>query len=135
MTEQEEQTQPEGDNTPQDDAGRTYSADEMRQVREEAGTRRTQLRAAEAERDRYRDALRQLAVKDAVSGLLADPSDLVWSDDYADETGLPDREKISAAAQELLTTKPHLGRPSGDVQQGFRGDAGSVSLVEALRGL
>ena len=89
MTTTEEQpTEGTEEEQPHDDAGRTYSADEMRAVREEAGTRRTQLRAAEAERDRYLDALRQLAVKDAVSGLLADPTDLAWSDDYADDESI-----------------------------------------------
>ncbi len=67
---------------------------------------------------------------------LADPSDLPMRDDLLDEDGTPDRDKVLAAVDELLTRKPHLAatRPVGDVGQGARGEvAPMVSLAELLR--
>ena len=57
------------------------------------------------------------------TGRLADPTDLPVTDDLLTEDGTPDRAKVLAATDELLTRKPHLSstRVAGDVGQGARG--------------
>lgn len=57
-----------------------------------------------------------------------------WSDDYADENGLPNHDRLKAAAQALATTKPWLARPRGDVGQGqHSAEPAGISLSKLLR--
>lgn len=98
--------------------------------RESAGYRARAQRADEAAR-----RLLALTVREATSGILADPTDLPLDGDLVDDDGWPDPEKIKAAAEELVQRKPHLGdrRPRGDVGQGARPDTQPVNLAELIR--
>lgn len=64
------------------------------------------------------------------TGRLADPSDLPFDPDHLDDPG-----KLTAAIDDLLTAKPHLGsrKPSGDIGQGPAKSSGSVDLAALLR--
>lgn len=108
----------------------TFPREYVERLRAEAAEHRTKAkRAEEAER-----RLRELAVADAVRGILTSPDDLGWEDEYADEDGYPDPTKIRAAAEELIARKPYLARPTGDVGQGRHDeDDASVSLSALLR--
>ena len=69
-------------------------------------------------RDDLADRLLTATVASTLSGKLADPSDLLAHlDDAAallDDEGVPDPEKITAAADTLLAAKPHLVVPQYD---------------------
>jgi hypothetical protein len=109
---------------------KTYDEAYVRQLRDEAAANRVKAKRTEEAETRLRD----LAVAQAVQGILTDPTDLGWSDEYADEHGWPDADKIRAAAEELVDRKPHLGRPSGDVGQGRHSEQDDgVSLTGLLR--
>ena len=107
----------------------TFPLSYVQELRQEAAQHRT--RAADA--DKYRDALREAVCASVSAGVLREP--LAWSDDFNDpETGLPDQQKVSEAAQALAAEKPWLSRPAGDVGQGFRGtESDAVNLADLLR--
>lgn len=110
--------------------GKTYDEAYVKQLRDEAAANRVKAKRAEDAEKRLRD----LAVTQAVQGILTDPTDLGWADEYADEDGWPDADKIKAAAESLVDRKPHLGRPSGDVGQGRHSEQDdTVSLTGLLR--
>ncbi|MBS45604.1 MAG: hypothetical protein CMH83_21020 [Nocardioides sp.] len=112
------------------DQAETFSREYVEKLRSENAEQRTKAKRAEDAETRLRD----LAVAAAVRGILTDPTDLGWSDEYADEDGWPDAEKITAAAEALVERKPHLARPSGDVGQGRHSDTDEpVSLVGLLQ--
>jgi hypothetical protein len=71
----------------------------------------------------------------ALTGKLADPTDLPFTDDLLDEDGLLDEDKVRAADDDLIKRKPHLAarRPTGDVGQGARPEAAEVGLAAMLR--
>ncbi len=108
----------------------TFPAEYVRELREENAKHRTKAK-------RVDDLTQRLVTAYAEgTGRLADPTDLPVSDDLLDDYGAPDRDKVLAAVDELLTRKPHLAatRPVGDVGQGVRGDiTPMVSLAEMLR--
>lgn len=112
----------------------TFPREYVENLRREAAEHRTGRTAAEERSEAALSRLRLAAIHSATRDVLADPTDLQWSDDMTDEEGWPDAEKISAAASALVEAKPHLGRVRGDVGQGFRGGEQGVSLAEALRG-
>lgn len=65
------------------------------------------------------------------TGLLADPSDLEYSEDH-----LADPESLTGAIDALLESKPHLRNrtPRGDVGQGVRGAVEQpASLLSILK--
>ncbi len=107
-----------------------FPAEYVRELREENAKHRTKAK-------RVDDLTQRLVTAYAEgTGRLADPTDLPVSDDLLDDYGAPDRDKVLAAVDELLTRKPHLAatRPVGDVGQGVRGDiTPMVSLAEMLR--
>lgn len=77
----------------------------------------------------------------AHGGALADPGDLLHFGSPADlmgEDGYPDPERITAAAEALVTARPHLAtrRVSGDAGQGARGSVPKAApdLAAILRG-
>ena len=112
---------------------RTYTAEEYEAIKEESIANRLKAkRATELE-----TALRAAVIREATRDVLADPEDLAWSDEFNDdETGLPDPEKITAAAEALTEAKPQLAAVRGDVGAGFRGDesdAAAVDLAGMLR--
>lgn len=108
----------------------TFPREYVEKLREEAAAHRTKAKRAED----AETLLRTLAIADATRGLLTDPTDLQWSDDLAGDDGWPAPEKITAAAEALVSTKPHLGRPSGDIGQGRHSETDDgVSLAALLK--
>ena len=91
--------------------------------RESAGYRERAQRA-----DGYAQRLHQELVR--ATGRLADPADLPF-----DEGHLDDPAALSAAVDDLLSRKPHLGarRPLGDIGQGATRSAAGVDLAAILR--
>ncbi len=123
-------TAPEAVTEPSSPDPETFPAEYVRELREENAKSRARAKRADAL------AARLVTSLAAGTGRLADPSDLPNSDELLDEDGMPDRDKVLAAVDELLTRKPHLAatRPVGDVGQGARGEAAPmVSLAELLR--
>lgn len=109
-----------------------FSRDYVESLRTEAAEARVKAKRATDLELALRDAVKASAARD----ILQDPAALEWSDDFADDSGLPDAEKIREAAEALAAEKPHLSRVRGDVLQGHRGeesDAGAVDLAGMLR--
>lgn len=108
---------------------KTYDEEYVKNLRDEAAAHRVKAKRAEEAETR----LHELAIADAVRGILTSPDDLGWSDEYADEDGWPDPKKIRAAAEDLVGRKPYLARPTGDVGQGRHDEPDeSVSLSTML---
>lgn len=109
---------------------KVYDEVYVQNLRDEAASHRVKAkRSADAE-----TRLHELAIAQAVSGILMSADDLNWSDDYTDEAGWPDESKIIAAAEALVARKPHLARVRGDVGQGQHSDVPpAVSLGSLLR--
>lgn len=112
----------------------------------EAARYRTQLRAAEAERDTLAarvDALHRSAVERLVADRLAAPADLfdVGQADLADlldDDGNLDAAAVDQHVADLLATRPGLARDAGprrlDLGQGVRGSTpGGASWSDLLR--
>jgi hypothetical protein len=117
---------------PDDDQGdpKTYDETYVRQLREEAASNRVKAKRLDDAETR----LRAMVISDTARNLLADPSDLPWSEGMADADGWPDPALIAAAANDLVAKKPHLGLPAGAVGQGHHSDADdTVSLTGMLR--
>ena len=94
------------------------------------------LRVAQAKSEELREAAIDKLFKSmlniAAGDILRDPSDL--PDDpsvYEGEDGLPDHDKIRAAAEQLASEKPHLARARSTLHQ----MQGPVSTPEAQVGL
>ena len=108
----------------------TFSREYVHELRDEAAAARVKAKRGDAAEDRLRSAI----ITAATAGVLADPTDLPWTSDLADDDGWPSYEKIEAAARELVEAKPHLGRVGGDVGQGQRGDDhDAFSLTDLLK--
>lgn len=103
-----------------------FSREYVETLRKENAARRTEV-------EPLRLALREAYLEKGSAGVLHDP--VPWDDAFTDEeTGLPDVEKIKAAAEALAQEKPHLARVRGDAGQGFRGEqSDSVDLASMLR--
>ncbi len=135
---------------PDTDTQGSHDADEAaRKARGDAAGYRRRLRDVEAERDALvaeRDALaervtaRQRAdVEASAARRLVDGSDLWTAVDLPDlltEAGVLDEEKVAAAVDALVATKPHYRRSTGDIGQGVRGEPLRVepSFADVLRG-
>lgn len=120
-------------NEPQTDEQAT-EVPELAKVRKEAAERRVALREVEAERDALTTQVRSLALKLGAAEFLSDPSVLPWSDEFTDDDGNPDTEKISEAAESYALQHPHAAKVRGDAGQGYRGEAAlGVDLAAMLR--
>ena len=77
--------------------------------------------------------MKALAAND---GRLIDVDDLAFDQQFLDEDGIVDADKVTAAIDELVKRKPHLAaqRPSGIVPQGARPEPTRVDLHGMLRG-
>jgi hypothetical protein len=136
-----DQTDPLEIGEPGDD-GR-YPAEIVQRLRQEAAERRTRAResdeasqAAAARTERALHALWEARRDAATRDLLADPTDLDGTLDMLDDDGLPDSDRIRAAAEALVAAKPHLAsrRPAGDIDQGARGTVPEpVNLAAIIR--
>jgi hypothetical protein len=107
----------------------TFPRDYVEKLRKESADYRTRAQRAEEAEKRLHD----LAVAQAVSGILVSADELHWREEFADPDGWPDHDKIRAAAEDLVQQRPYLGRPSGDVGQGRHDDEQEVSLLGLLR--
>lgn len=132
---EEELEQPQDATEESESDGDTFPRDYVEKLRQESAESRTARKDAEQQLAALQDAYRGLAVTQAVSDVLADSTDLPWSDDYLDaETGLVDASKVRTAAEELALAKPHLARARGDAGQGYRStNSGTVNLADMLR--
>lgn len=117
------------DEAQQDSFPREY----VEELRTEAKNNREKASEATAAMERIQTAYRAVAVSQAVSDVLADPTDLAWSDEFLDESGLVDAEAVRAAAEELTAAKPHLARARGDAMQGYRTEEKPFDLAELMR--
>ena len=120
-----------GGATPQDDADEPQSFDReyVQKLRDEAAGHRVKAKRTDALNARLATA------QAALTGKLADPTDLPFTDDLLDDDGLVDEDKVQAAVDELVKRKPHLAarRPTGNVGQGARPEVSEVGLAAMLR--
>jgi len=112
-----------------EDVTETFDRDYVQKLRDEAASHRVKAKRTDALNARLATA------QAAVTGKLADPTDLPFTDDLLDDDGLVDEYKVSAAIDELIKRKPHLAarRPTGDVGQGARPEVPEVGLAAMLR--
>lgn len=111
--------------TETDEAGDTFSRSYVEKLRDE----NAKLRVRAQGTDELAHRLHTELVR--ATGTLADPADLAFDPEHLDDT-----EKLTAAIDELLATKPHLRSrtPKGDVGQGSRGSAETpVNLLQVLK--
>ena len=116
-----------------EDGEETFSRAYVEKLRTENAEHRTKAKRA----DELAARLMAATVRDATTGILADPTDLAVSDDLYDDDGFPDSDRITEAAKALVDRKPHLGnrRPAGAVEQGPRDQPANVDLAGMLRTL
>jgi hypothetical protein len=110
-----------------EDTEDTFPRHVVTDLRKEAAGYREKARTAETRADELSRAL--FTARVAATGKLADPSDLEYDPDIVD-----DPDAISAAADQLLADKPHLGSrtPRGDIGQGSRGKQSAPVDFSAL---
>jgi hypothetical protein len=107
----------------------TFDREYVQKLRDEAAGHRVKAKRTDALNARLATA------QAALTGKLADPTDLPFTDDLLDEDGLVDEAKVHAAVEDLIKRKPHLAarRPTGNVGQGARPEAAEVGLASLLR--
>lgn len=79
-----------------------------------------ELDAARLRGDNLYELLLERSLEQGTAGILSDPSALPRDADLYDDNGLPDVDKIRAAATTLADAKPQLAPVRGDVGQGVR---------------
>ena len=127
---------------PQPDGDGRFDRAYVEQLHAEAAARRVEAKAATERGDAMATRLGALTVTQAAAGILDDPADLtryVDAAELAGDDGLPDPEKVKAAAEKLATDKPTLAkrRIAGDAGQGPRGTPTPppvADFAEILRG-
>ena len=115
--------------TPQD-APETFSADYVRDLREEAAAHRVKAKRVDEANARL------VAAYAAQDGRLVDVEALPMSEDMLDDEGLVDPEKVAAAIGDLITAKPYLAsrKPTTPLPQGVREDVPTTpSLFDFIR--
>ncbi len=108
----------------------TFDRDYVQKLRDEAAGHRVKAKRTDALNARLATA------QAALTGKLADPTDLPFTDDLLDDDGLVDEDKVHAAVEDLIKRKPHLAarRPTGDIGQGAHPEPQVTGLAELLRG-
>lgn len=130
--------QPLGDGKPSNDESNddpgvsreTFDKDYVQGLRHEAKSYRTRLRDTEQLAKQRGEAL--LSARVAATGLLADPSDVAYTDELLDG----DDDALRAHIDQLLTQKPHLRavNTGGGGLPNRHEDGSTVSLASLLRG-
>ena len=107
----------------------TFDREYVQKLRDEAAGHRVKAKRADAL------AASLVTATAALTGKLADPTDLPYDEALLDEDGYVDEAKVQAAVDELVKRKPHLAarRPRGDVGQGARPEAQQEGLAGLLR--
>jgi hypothetical protein len=136
MTEQQTNETTEPNVAPEDtaDEPKTFDADYVAKLRQEAAEARTKAKEASERGDSLSELLLTRSIEQATAGILIDPTDLPRAGDYFTDAGSPDLAKIKAAAEQLATAKPYLSRPRGSVSQGARESSPApASLGDMIR--
>ncbi len=107
----------------------SFDREYVQKLRDEAAGHRVKAKRTDALNARLATA------QAALTGRLADPTDLPFTDDLLDDDGLVDEDKVRAAVDGLIKRKPHLAarRPTGNVGQGARPEVEEVGLASLLR--
>ncbi len=107
----------------------TFDREYVQKLRDEAAGHRVKAKRTDALNARLATA------QAALTGKLADPTDLPFTDDLLDDDGLVDEDKVHAAVEDLVQRKPHLAarRPTGNVGQGARPETPEIGLAAMLR--
>lgn len=107
-----------GGATPEDDAGKlqSFEREHVQKLRDEAASHRVRAERADAL------AARLATAQAALTGKLADATDLPCTADLLDDDGLVDEAELQAAVDDLVQRERHVSarRPTGDVRQGAR---------------
>lgn len=135
-TEQQEQEPVEEQETVEEDQEPdTFPRSYVEELRVESAAHRVRAKELEAAHEGLQSALQALAVEHYARGVLTDVAALQWSDELAGDDGLPDGDKIRAAAEQLVAERPSLGRPGGQVLQGAHGEQAQGFSWGVLSGL
>jgi hypothetical protein len=114
----------------QDAEPQTFSADYVKQLRDEAAAHRVKAkRLDEANR-------RTVAGIAELDGRLINPAEITLTADMLDENGIVDKSRVQAAIHALLQDKPYLAKrtPTTTLPQGVRQDVEQpVSLFQLVR--
>ncbi len=115
--------------SPPEDVTETFDREYVQKLRDEAAGYRVRAKRTDALNARLATA------QAALTGKLADPTDLPFTDDLLDDDGLVDEDKVRAAVDALIERKPHLAarRPTGNVGQGARPETPEIGLADLLR--
>ena len=117
-TETVTETVTDGDTATGEETPDTFTADYVRELREESAAHRIKAK-------RIDDAnTRLVAAYAAADGRLVDVDALVGSQDLVGDDGLVDRDRVAAAIGDLITAKPYLAsrKPTTPLPQGVRDD-------------
>jgi hypothetical protein len=108
----------------------TFDRESVQKLRGEAASHRVKAKRADAL------AASLVTATAALTGKLADATDLPYTDDLLDEDGFVDEDKVRAAVDELVKRKPHLAarRPTGKIGQGAGPNAGGRILARCSAG-
>ena len=113
-----------------EEAPESFSADYVRDLREEAAAHRIKAK-------RIDDAnARLVAAYATADGRLVDVEALTMSGDMLDDDGLVDPEKVAGAIADLIAAKPYLAsrKPTTPLPQGVREDVPTMpGLFDFIR--
>ena len=113
-----------------EEAPESFSADYVRDLREEAAAHRVKAK-------RVDDANARLVAAYAIAdGRLVDVEALTMSGDMLDDDGLVDPEKVAGAIADLIAAKPYLAsrKPTTPLPQGVREDVPTMpGLFDFIR--
>lgn len=114
---------------PGSEQAETFDREYVQKLRDEAAGHRVKAKRAETL------AASLVTATAALTGKLADPTDLPFDEALLDDDGMVDQAKVRAAVEDLIKRKPHLAarRPTGNVGQGARPEGDDVGLAGLLR--
>ncbi|MUL85225.1 DUF4337 domain-containing protein [Mycobacterium sp. CBMA247] len=133
-----------GDSEAETPEGESFPREYVEKIRKESRGYRDRAKTAESQRDELttradtaegeRDELAARLHTELVraTGILTDPTDLVFNAEH-----LADADKLAAAVNELIASKPHLKarKVSGDAGQGVKGgQPAEFNLLDRLKG-
>lgn len=107
----------------------TFDREYVQKLRDEAAGHRVKAKRTDALNARLATA------QAALTGKLADPTDLSFTAELLDDDGLVDEGLVRQAVEDLVKRKPHLAarRPAGNVGQGARPEPQEDGLAALLR--